>query len=897
MERYGTSKQWDSLDATFRHHLDDLRKSDRLADWLFTSWDWQAWYFDDSQRALQILDEALEGAWRAPASPQECEGMLWVQTNRGYHLFQIGRIVPAVTAYEDALRWYRQCPPVDFEALDFLFLPLGAHYTRLGDNEKARTLYELAIESHPAGPRDAALAGVYNNLGLTWWNEENYEQSVEAFRKGLACKELSADKAGLLHLSLAQAFFDMGLADSTTSHLEQAFRLFGVAKADQQTLADYRSGAWLLKGQLLAANNRQTEALTCFERALDLIAIARGTLRHRDAGKILVAMGYSQLEAGRPDRALATFHQALTSLLPSFSDKDPMALPRAEQLYEENTLVEALEGKSDAAWHLYQKKPASRWLELALGCHRLAQHIDTRLRLLLQYQSSKLSMQLKTRQRIEKAIAIAWEAYRQGFDERFLWQGWQFSEQARAAILLENLLLLRQTDATDRREAQLRKHLAWYERQLLLQPHAKQRHEWLQQRQLLLDQLDSLQRTRPTWHNLHQQLLMVEADSLPRILEAAPLTVVEYFTASKAVYVFVAGKGRNPQWFRIAPADTLGTTAHRLLQWLPSRSALDAHRDEYYQLAHRLCRELMLPAIDGLPAQAPVLIIPDGVLAFLPFEALLTSQYRGTWQSAPWLLRQHPVQYAFSLMVFHAQRQLPAGPANLLQVAPVFDDGLRNLPPLLNSLDEAPVSNLCHSKRLLRQAATFANFDSLAPHFRILHLSTHAAVDSTTLQPRIEFYDRSAWLPDIYAMHLRADLVVLSACETGLGRFAAGEGVLSLSRAFTWAGVRGLVSSQWTINETATAQILQHMYEELQRQTPKALALHRAKLDWLDDPDIPPFQKSPYFWAALVYAGDDRSLEIHACFKWWWYFSPLVLLAFWFIFRFLSLRRSKATGQ
>lgn len=868
--RYGELGQWDSLDMAFRQHLDELRKADRLAEWLFAAWDWQAWYFDDTHRALRILDQALQNTWRKPTSPAECEAMLWIQTNRGYHLFQLGSIVRSVEAYEDALRWFRQCQPPDFDALEYLFLPLGAHYTRLGDNEKARTLYELAIASHRAGPHDAALAGVYNNLGLTWWNEGQYTAAVEVFRRGLACRALPADRAGLLHLSLAQSFFDMGMPDSASIHLRSAFRLFDQASTDPQTLADYRSGAWLLQGQLLAARGRHGPALDCFARSLDLIRQARGSLRHRDAGKILVAMGYSQLQSGQAEKALATFHQALTSLIPVFSHSDVMSLPRSEDLYEENTLMEALEGKADAAGQLFRSQKDTQWLDLALRCHELAQVIDSRLRLLLQYQSSKLALQLKTRQRIQKAIDLAWEAWEHSPNQAYLWKAWQFAEQGRAAVLLENLLLIRQDAAYTQRESNLRRQLAWYERQLLMQTDAPQRTEWLRQRQLLLDELDSLQRTRPAWQNMQRQLQLADADSLALLLADMPQVVLEYFSTPRSIYLFRAGGNLPPRWYRVTPVDTLLHGVRQLLRWLPSRTALDNRREDYCRLASDVCQTLVHPATEGLPSQSPLLIIPDGMLAFLPFEALLTAPHAGTWQQAPWLLRQHPVQYAFSLMVFQTQRQLPAGARrNLLQVAPVFDEGGRNLPPLLNSLDETPRKTSCRSARLLREQATFAAFDSLAPHFRVLHLSTHAAVDSATLQPRIEFFDRAAWLPDIYAMQLHADLVVLSACETGLGRLAEGEGVLSLSRAFTWAGVRGLVSSQWTINETATARILQQMYQHLQDGQTKAMALHRAKIDWLDDPEVPPFQKSPYFWAALVYVGDSNAVVFHSCLHWW----------------------------
>jgi len=217
------------------------------------------------------------------------------------------------------------------------------------------------------------------------------------------------------------------------------------------------------------------------------------------------------------------------------------------------------------------------------------------------------------------------------------------------------------------------------------------------------------------------------------------------------------------------------------------------------------------------------------------------------------------VQYAFSLAVMQRQQQLIiSAKRNILHLAPRFRNKQRGLPPLLGGDNEVPF----YVKQLLDDRAGFEALLQQAPLYRIIHLSTHAGVDSAGQLPRVELYDRAAYLPDIYALHLQADLVVLSACQTALGQFQAGEGVMSLSRAFAYAGAKGLVASLWTINEAATAQILRHMYAHLASGTSKPLSLHQAKLDYLNDPTVPAFQKSPYYWAALTYVGDNSTVKM-----------------------------------
>ncbi len=878
IEAYGEAGQWDSLGLAYNEFLSFLRQNDDLTGWLYACWDWQSWHFDDTEKALSILNRAVSEAWRQPHSAAEAEAMLWVQVNRGYHYFQSGNVVASIQAYEQALKWYRQYPPTDFEALDYLFLPLGAHYTRLGDNEKARTLYELAINSHATGPEDAALAGVYNNLGLTWWNEGNYRKAIEIYRRGLQCRELPAEKSGLLHLSVAQAFFDQGQADSAAVHLAKAFRFLN-ALTTTETVQDYRSGAWLLQGKLLAQAGHFAEGEKAMKKALALEVAALGTGRHRAVGKIHAALGQLFLAEEKPEPALKSFNMALATLLPDFDEGDLKALPEEAALYEENTLLEALEGKADAAVQQYRSSADSSWLHLALRCHHLAGVVDLRLRMLFQYESSKLSQQEKSRQRLEKAIETARKLWILDPRDDFFWEGWHFAEQAKAMVLLEGLLQQRFRSGTaGAEELALRQQLAWYEKQLLLHPEAPQRSTWLAGRQQLLDELEAVQKARPEWQLVLERFEDLSADRIREIVSSTgQQQVLEFFVGKQNLFVF--GWNEGPLWVRLADVSATMGKVRQLLNWLPSRQLLDEHRSEFCQFGFELYRDLVMPVTGNADKQKPLLIIPDGQLSFLPFEMLLTENTSVSWQRTPFLIRRHPVMYAYSLFVLDSQQELPdKAPKNLLQLAPIFANGERNLTPLLNSREEVPGSFLCRAKQLEGESATFENFAPAAGQYKILHLSTHAGVDSAGTLPRIEFYERSAWLPDIYALPLHADLVVLSACQTGLGQLVEGEGVMSLSRAFTLAGAKGLVASQWTINEAATATILKEMYAQLRKGEPKFMALHKAKLHWLENEKIPAVQKSPYYWAALVYVGDAAPVRLHSCLLWWLPVGLVVLL-------------------
>ncbi len=868
----------DSLYGLYPKQYAAFRQKDDLAGWLYWMWDWQALHFDYSERALAILKTALRSAWRQPGDPAEGEAFIWVKVNEGYHLYKTGRILESVEAYEAAWSAWQRWSPPEFEVLEYLVLPLGAHHTRLGDNEKARALYEVTLEkfspmAHPA------LAGIYNNLGLTWWNEGHYGNARRVFAQGLNVRGIAPAQRGLLHLSMAQAYFDeecTKCADSADFHLKKSFFWLEKARghADSENVEDYLAGALLLKGRLLSHRQAYSEALVAYQAALRLKASVIGTTRHRDVGKIQVAIGELYLKRHQPDSALRAFHQALADLIPAFSPDDIRAVPDSTSIYEENTLSAALRGKAAACFELYQQNHQPELLRTALGCFQMAWLTDTRLRFALQYESSRLTLVAQQRKYEEDALNVAYALWQQTGEERYLLEGWAIAERARAVLLLDNLLRLQhqqhpgQSSPRLKEVVRIRRQLAWVEQQLILEPNAPQRTEWLQQRQQLLDRLQAEEQKNPAWKAVFHHSTRWSAASVSQLAAQIPAYgILEYFVGSDNIEVFSVQHGKRAAWTRIPRPDAHAAAVQQLLQLMQAKSPQPDGLTAYRDLAFSTYQQLVQPAIRQASIDAShLLIIPDRWLAFLPFEALITEKHLKNWQQAPWLLRQYSVCYAYSMAVFEVQSRMAFSPkANILQVAPMFDKGQHNLSPLRYSLQETPARDMCASRVLMSEEAAWSLFEDAAPEYAVLNLSTHAAAYAHGGEPAIEFYDGPVLLPKAYSLSLQADLVVLSACESGLGNFHDGEGVMSMARAFTYAGSKGLVTSLWVINESATASILAKMYRYLRKDTPKDIALHAAKLSYLDDEDTPAFQKSPYYWAALVYIGDTGRVRWQQC--------------------------------
>lgn len=868
--------QSDSLDRYYPQLADAYREQDQLADFLYAHWDWQAYWFDDSSKALGILDSALARQWRPPAGAEEGEALLWVHLNRGYHLGALGKILPSIEAYETALEWYGQYGFDFFDAVDYLFLPLGAHYTRLGDNEKAQGIYLQAIPIAETHQDAESLAGLYNNLGLTYWNAGQYERALEVYRRGLSLTGLSPLRTGLLNLSIAQCLFDLDAYPEAERSLQSAEKYLKTAEASEAK-ADYLSGVHKLRGDLYRGQERYALAEQAFSEALEWGRQVYGGQPSRDVGKIYIGWGWLYLQQNRFAEALTAFNRAITEVLPAFQPASADENPDPEQLYEENTLLEALAGKAETYRQAHLAERSPQLLENALNCYDLAYGVETKLRAGFQYESSKLTLLADSRRRTENALAIILELYRRTPGQALGYRALEWMERAKATVLFDALQdnlarnAIESSDTLLQRERTLAQQLAFFERQLILHPESEQGAEWRREKFQVEQQLNQvgarLRDKYPRLQNFRSRENRLDQERFHRLFLSSPSSVyLSYFVGEEALYGLAIGGDGAAQFRRLGAADSLRNQVFRFLRVF-ARPGGEIDPQQYQLLAGGLSEKLLAPLLpSGALTSGVLCIAPDAWLGALPFEGLLHpgGQENGkTWPGIDYLLRHYRVHYVFSAAVATLQAQTNSGARKTARlIAPLFPAGERNLAPLPGSRQELAAIAPPRSQQLIGAAADRDRVIAQIGQYQLLHFSTHAQADSIGFGSRIELYDQPLYLPDIYALRLQARLVVLSACESGAGRVEKGEGVMSLSRAFTYAGANALVSSLWSVNAQATTNLMKRFYRGLRDKEGAAEALHQAKIDYLDGDSISSLYKSPYYWAGFVYIGPpEMTLE------------------------------------
>lgn len=284
-----------------------------------------------------------------------------------------------------------------------------------------------------------------------------------------------------------------------------------------------------------------------------------------------------------------------------------------------------------------------------------------------------------------------------------------------------------------------------------------------------------------------------------------------------------------------------------------------------------------------------IFIAPDAYLSALSFDGLLKSTPAHenivrphTWQ---YLGLYHAISYLSAASLYRYQQlrePLHPNPEPFIGFAPFYSGDTtalaeafpdlgtvvrRDLYPLPYSGSEvAKLAKITGGQGFYGKAAKKSKFLELAPSAKIIHLATHGQAnrqlgDFSFLAFSEHQKDREKSLlfaRELYNLPLSAELVVLSACETGLGKYGQGEGIIGFSRALSCAGAQSLIASLWNVNDKRTQTIMLLFYKELKKGAPKNIALWKAKKAFLAD--YKP-EAEPYFWAALTLFGDISPIQ------------------------------------
>ncbi len=278
------------------------------------------------------------------------------------------------------------------------------------------------------------------------------------------------------------------------------------------------------------------------------------------------------------------------------------------------------------------------------------------------------------------------------------------------------------------------------------------------------------------------------------------------------------------------------------------RKQIEQRDSEVIKSAQALYDRLLRPLASELGTNRSLLIIPHGMLHYVPFAAL----HDGT----DYLVQSRSMRYLPSASVLKYLKPLRTKLPDAVLVFgnPDLGDSRYDLP---NAEAEARMIAAMQpgNELLVRGKASESAFKEFAPSFHYLHIASHGEFNaSNALQSRLLLSksatdDGSLTVGELYKINLDVDLVTLSACETGLGKVLNGDDVVGLTRGFLYAGSSNIVASLWQVDDLATAELMKRFYVNLQNNMPKREALRKAQVDVRQN--FP----HPFFWAAFFLTG------------------------------------------
>lgn len=331
--------------------------------------------------------------------------------------------------------------------------------------------------------------------------------------------------------------------------------------------------------------------------------------------------------------------------------------------------------------------------------------------------------------------------------------------------------------------------------------------------------------------------------------------MVRYIATDSMLFAF-AITNQAIQLFRLAST----TEVRQALATL--KPTITAQNQAYLPTVSALYRLLLQPVLSTYEANELV-IIPDGEVLTLPFEILYNA---GTKK---YLVQEKILSYSYALPLYFLQQYSTAvsskatvtfAPSYPSLPSPLVLATRANMYNLVNAATEAEaISKLYNGVYFGTSTATVNNFIQSLGKYNIYHLAMHAWVDSTAPEnSSLIFYNNAPlYFKQLYQLNFPAAMVVLSACNTGMGAMELGEGVQSLSRALTYSGVQSAVYSLWEVPDKETSEIMIEFYENLSKGQSKSLALANAKRTFLLNN---PLKQHPFYWAGFVLNGNTEAI-------------------------------------
>jgi CHAT domain-containing protein len=753
----------------------------------------------------------------------------------------------------------RQFQGIDFDVKKKFEL-LDKDDTRQQGFSRARNYFKrtMAVYQDSFGTNDSLFAAIYENIGILYAFEGDYDQALEYLRKSFATR----------------------------------LNLFG--EYSPELAANYHN-----IGICLRLKGEYEDAMRFLSTGLDIKMKSVGK-SHPDLADIYYQIGKIHFEFNRFSNALSCYQKALIAIVPGFSSSSIYKNPKTDRVYAKDRLLKILAAKAETLkMRYFHNLSLVKDLRFSFRTYLLVADLIEEMRNGYKSESYKLFFGEKSHEIYDHAIQTTLILYEIDGEPQYKEMAFTLSEKSKAAVLAEALAESRARrfagipDDLLEKEKKLKKELNLYDTLLEQEYQVKenshsQRINSLENRyfdlraqyQHLIEYFES---HYPKYYNLKYNPNPVTVSDLQKALDS-DTAFIEYFWGEGMMNIFVLTS---------EALEVVSLPIDEALNQVVETCYLSIKKivvQDFLTSSRKLYQILIEPIWPEIKYKKKLIIIPHGQLYYVPFESLVGGTVNVKNLSAADYMIKH---FAFS---YHYSARLWLHTANIFNkeenreksfigFAPVFSektqeeydqekerdiiiDGVR-FSQLPGSEEEVrAIIDLFKSKQkqakgYFHHLASERQFKSVnMRNYTIIHVATHSIKKENNpklsgllfaqSQDPFKREDGILYSGETYNLNLNAELIVLSTCESGIGKLVKGEGMIALNRGFLYSGVRNTIFSLWKVEDKSTSRLMIELYRSILEGETFSTALRRAKLQLIQDP----FTAFPRYWSGFILVGE-----------------------------------------
>ncbi len=780
-------------------------------------------------------------------------------------------------------------------AIASCYMNIGNIYSMMNENDKAFINFDKALSIYKVRSEDPlAIGGTYNSLAILYKRKGELQKALEYHQKGLSVyKSIVGERhpfVGLYYRNIGDVYRLMEKKDLTVEYY------------------------------------------------LKSIAVLKNIFgeKHQAICATYVYLARMYDEQGDYDHSLLYFHLGAVANTFNFSNPDPYTTPTVSNCLGIGDQWIVINGKAMALMKKYENSKKLTDLKFAYSCYQVLDSLLDLSRDAARNENDKVIRGEFSVMSYEGGIDASLKLHQISHDPHYLAMAFYFSEKNKVGTLKQMM-----RDIAAKRIGIIPDELLSLEKRVkanksslqsaLLQEKNKTVSDTAKMKDLTSQLFDinrqfdsltnSLEKNYPQYYELKYQHTEIGLSSLQRQIKRGSM-VLEYFEGVKNIYVFAITSDQC-HTFTI-PNDSVFSDQ---LTNLRKALVLDEHANpttatksftQFNESAFGLYNLLVKNSFENIKQKSDIttlIIIPDGRLNYIPFDVLLQTEASvpvGNYADLKYLIKDYTIAYGYSATLTfeeNAKARTASSKRGLISFAPSYEKPdsvhalalgrLRDdvLPLKWNQKEVITLSGIMNNDHFLASEATESQFKKMGGQYNVIHLAMHALIDDEDpMNSKLVFSNQTDSTEDsylhafeLYNMELHAQLVVLSACNTGYGTLRKGEGLMSLARAFAYAGIPSVVMTQWKVDDHATGELMEYFYQNLAEGMNKSEALRKAKLKYLSTAN--PAAAHPFFWASFVNIGDDRPV-IESSNYWYWFIGLVMLLVLFSVVWKIS-RKSK----